>query len=123
SLDPPGPPSVFQSPVTAADQSPEPSIATFGTGFVVAFNGRGPDANDHLYLQAMDSAGAAAGPAVGIAGDLSDRATAPTVAVAGGRIAAADSESRPGAVHPPDIRAYVLGTAGAVTATLAAGSA
>jgi hypothetical protein len=123
SLDPPaGLPAVFQSPVTAADQSPQPAIAGYGTGFVVAFNGRGPDTHDHVYLQALDSTGAVASPPLQVVADLSDRATAPTVAAAGGLVAIADAESRPTTIHPPDVWAYVAGTAGVASATLAQGS-
>lgn len=104
-------PEAFRSGVLANDQDPQPAIALAGTAWAVVWNGRGPDGNDHLYVQGMDFAGSAIGAPFAVDAQLLDRATAPAAANVGGSLAVVDVESRPGATSPPDTFAYVLSPA------------
>jgi hypothetical protein len=100
----------FQSPTIAADQSPVPAIASLGSGFLVAWNGRGPDGNDHLFAQVLGGAGPFA-----LVPDLSDRATPPSAASAGGAVVITDEETRVGSPDP-DVFAYAVIGSGAALA-------
>ena len=110
-------PAVFQSPVVAADQAPIPDLAVTGTGWLVAWNGRGNDGYDHLFVQGLGPDGAAAGEPVALVPAQSDRATPPTIAAAGtgGAAVIVDEELRPG-VPDPDVFAYLVAGTGAVVA-------
>lgn len=105
----------FVAPSFDPAQDPIPAIASVGTGFRLVWNGRGPDAHDHLYVQGMGQDGLAAGSAFPLVADLSDRATPPEVASSGTQFAIVDSEARVGAVVPPDVFAYLVSGTGGVT--------
>lgn len=116
SLSPIGLPAVFQSPVIASDQEPVPALASVGgDAWVVAWNGRGTDGNDHLFAQALvltSGTAAAAGEPFPLAAAQEDRASPPSVAASsGGGVVIVDQELRVGAPDA-DVWAYlVVGTA------------
>lgn len=107
-----GPAFPMRAPEFDAAQSPEPAIASVGTGFLVAWNGRGADDGDHLYVQLLGVEGAIPVSATGL-----DEATPPSIAFDGGTLAIVNAESRSGLASPPDVFAYVVGTAGALRET------
>jgi len=106
-------PVVFQSPVIASDQLPVPAIAAIGDRWVVAWNGRGADGNDHLFAQVLTSSGAA-GSVFPLAAAQEDRATGPSMAASSsGAVVIVDQELRVGAADA-DVWAYLVAGTGAL---------
>ena len=124
SLSASGLPAVFQSPVVATDQAPIPGIAVSTSGWIVAWNGRGSDGNDHLFAQVLTSSGAAAGSPFPLAAAQEDRATRPTVAAAGsgGLVVIVDEEMRVGAADADVWATLVAGTGALASARYGASS-
>lgn len=104
--------SAFRAPQFDDTQSPEPAIASVGTGFLVVWNGRGADLEDHLYAGFLGAEGATPVVPTGL-----DEASPPSVAYENGLLAVVDAEERAGLASPPDVFAYVVGTAGGLRET------
>lgn len=105
---------LFRSADLEPDQSPQPAIAALGTAYVVAWNAPAadPEGDDRLFAQIMGADGTAVGAPVALVPSGADAAGPPVAVRFAGGLAIVDAEERTGLSSPPDVFAYVLGTAG-----------